>query len=445
MKIPNILNVFRKASSVAGVAISGFGGKVWPKRNYYTFAKDSYMKNVISFRCIDYIAKSIMTVPWEHYKIRGDNPEIVLNTPYNRLLKRANPEMSFCFLNYQTISYLVMAGNSYIERITPNGGPNVKVPRELWPIRNDLITVEVDKAGTKTAYVYSINGAEKKRWPIDIVTGQCDLLHIKLFHPLDDVYGMGITEPTAREIDTSNSSIEWNKNLLDNMGRPGFMLFYEKNLTDKQYDRISKDLREAREGMENAGKSIIIEGGKDAKPYGFSPAEMDWIKSNLEIARRICIGYGVPPQLIGIPDANTYSNYREARTAFWEETAIFYLDLLMGEYNNWLFDDENTYISYNLDDVPAFQYKRDLMWERAQNSEFITINEKREMIGYDPVDGGDVILQPASMLPLGFEPETDEQIGDEEDETVEKLMEQGYTREAAEELIGIVEDTDDKH
>ena len=29
------------------------------------------------------------------------------------------------------------------------------------------------------------------------------------------------------------------------------------------------------------------------------------------------------------------------------------------------------------------------------------INEKREAVGYEEVDGGDVILVPAMMLPLG--------------------------------------------
>jgi len=55
----------------------------------------------------------------------------------------------------------------------------------------------------------------------------------------------------------------------------------------------------------------------DVKPYSWSPKDIDFIEGGRETARRICIGLGVPPMLIGIPGDNTYSNYKEARAAFW--------------------------------------------------------------------------------------------------------------------------------
>jgi hypothetical protein len=37
-------------------------------------------------------------------------------------------------------------------------------------------------------------------------------------------------------------------------------------------------------------------------------------------------------------------------------------------------------------------------------ADFLSINEKREELGYGPVEGGDVVLIDATKVPLGFEP-----------------------------------------
>jgi len=45
---------------------------------------------------------------------------------------------------------------------------------------------------------------------------------------------------------------------------------------------------------------------------------MDFIEGKHSAARDIALAFGVPPQLLGIPGDNTYSNLVEARAALWE-------------------------------------------------------------------------------------------------------------------------------
>jgi len=429
MNVKNYLkSIFKRerkeSRSQAALAV-GYGGGVWPTRNYATFAKESYMLNAIAFRCIDLISKSAGSVTWKLFEQVGDENTEVFNHPINKLLKRPNPRMAWNYLQYEIMSYLIMSGNSYIEKISPMTGMNKNIPLELWPLRPDRMTIKVDdKTGDINKYVYTVNGQEIN-YDVDIITGKSDILHLKFFNPLDDFYGMALTEPAAREIDTSNSAIEWNKDLLDNQARPGLLMMFEKNLTDQQYLRLKKDIEDQRTGAKNAGKSMILENARDVRPYGFSPTEMDWINSNLELSRRICLVYGVPAQMIGIPDTSTYANYQEARTSFWEDTVIFYLSLLKSEYNAWIFPDESLFLDYILDDVPAMQYKQELKWKRAQASTFLTENEKRQMCGFDEVDGGDVILVSATMIPLGSEPETETEIEDADKVAKDKLKQIG--------------------
>ena len=49
---------------------------------------------------------------------------------------------------------------------------------------------------------------------------------------------------------------------------------------------------------------------------------MDFLQLKNMSARDIAMCFGVPSQLIGIPDAQTYSNIQEARLALYEETII---------------------------------------------------------------------------------------------------------------------------
>ena len=422
----------QKASRTA-VAVGAYypGGAVWSEKNYENFAKETYMKNVIAFRCIQYIAMSVSSVPWKMYKqiSEGDKEELS-DHPFNSVLKRANPENSWMCVTYNNISYLCMAGNTFLERVAPDTGPNRGQVKEIWNLRPDRMTIKVNQnTGIKTGYVYTLNG-EEIEFPVDPITMQCDIMHMKMFNPIDDFWGMATTEPTARKIDTYNSADTWNKNLMDNSGRPGLIYHFKEPLGDIQYETLMKRIRKDVEGAENAGRTKIIEGADDVKPFGWTPAELDWINSNLELARGICIGWGVAPQLIGIPDTSTYANYKEARAAFWEETAMFYLRFYQEELDAWLFPEEDITLMYCLDDVPALQYKRDLMWERSQKSDFLTVNEKRAMVGYDEIEGGDVVLQPATMIPLGMGGESEEEeIEEEEEEARAALREQGYSED----------------
>jgi HK97 family phage portal protein len=446
-----ILSKEEKQSKTTGAIMTGIpGGVVWPTRDYENFSRETYMKNVIAFCCIDITSKSVASVPWKLFqsvidpKTQKLKRETVKKHPINAILKRANPRESFTFVVLSHMCYLLISGNAFIERVGPSTGDNQGIIKELYTLRPDRMKILTNALGI-SGYEYQTNG-QTIIFPADPVTGKCDILHMKLFHPLDDFWGMSTTEPAAINIDSHNTSSMWNKNLTENEARPGALFLFENTLNDEVFNRLKKQITEKREGARFAGKSLIVDGGvKDVKPYGFSPKEMDWLKSNIELARNICNAYHVPPQMIGIPDTSTYSNYQEARQAFWEETVTFYLQYLADELNYWLFPNENLdteeneqpFIDYLLNDVPAFEKKRNDKWDRIQKSDFLKINEKREAVDYEGVDEGDVLLVSATMIPLGEEQNTEDETAKQEEETVKKLMEQGYTREEALEQIGV--------
>jgi phage portal protein BeeE len=52
------------------------------------------------------------------------------------------------------------------------------------------------------------------------------ILHLTLFHPTDDHYGLSPMEAAATALDVHNAAGAWNKALLDNAARPSGALVF---------------------------------------------------------------------------------------------------------------------------------------------------------------------------------------------------------------------------
>jgi len=443
--IDKIFNIKREEKDIKtfSVRASSGSGNIWSKRDYENFAKESYLKNVIAFRSIDEIGKSVAQVPWSHYRTLSDgNREQINDSAMAELFKRPNPEEGWAFLMLKTACYLAMSGNGFFERVKPDTGPNKEDIKELYSLRPDRFTFKLDmESGRIRKYVYRNNG-RKVSWEVDFITGQADILHLKNFNPVDDWWGAAATESAGREIDTSNSATEWNKNILDNEGRPGMVFTLVGAAGEDSVDQLERFLRDNHSGAKDAGRNLILTGetGTKAEPYGFSMKDLDFVEGGRELARKIATAYGVPPMILGIPGEATFANYAEARLAFWESTIFYYLNYLKTELNNWIFGkDSDEFIDFNLDDVPALAIKRDMLWKRAQDSDFIKKKKKREMVGDEKVGPeGDVILVNGSMVTLTDLVNGIEDTKKEEEKIKKELEKEGYSEDEINSMIGLM-------
>ena len=395
-------SIKKKESRVAKLHVSSGGAPIYSDKDYEKFCKETYLKNVIAYRCIHEIAKSAIEPMWElHRRSSFDETELVIDHEMNNVLRRANTTESWAKLIYRTVCYLLMTGNAFPERVRAETRAGT-YPLEMYSLRPDRIKLVPNDRGTIAAYEYT-TGTGKQIFEVDPITQKSDLLHISLFHPLNDFWGAAPIEPAARDIDSSNDATDWNKTLIQNQGRPGMVFTLIGDIADDDFDRLERMIDEKFSGPSGAGKSMIITGdsGTKAEPYTITPADMEFIEGGRELARHIALAFGVPPILLGIPGDSTYNNRKEARLEFYESTVFFYVNLIRSELNNWLFDPKDRLLlKCNWDNVSALEPRWETKWKRAQEATFLTINEKREMIGYDQNDDGNVILVPAGMVPL---------------------------------------------
>lgn len=380
---------------------SGVSGAVWSDENFENFAKEAFLRCVVANRCIREISDAVGSVPWGVFELNRKGEKVpIQNHPIEKLLKRPNPEQGWSAFIQKMWGYYKLDGNTFIRRISPVTGRNTGVYSELHVLRPDRIKI-LEEDGILTGYEYKIGTEHTVIFPVNNLTGQADVLQIKTFHPTDDWWGAAATKIAAREIDTLNEAVVWNKSLLQNQGRPGLIYNFENTLEDKEYERFKKRLEEQFSGPKNVGKNIVVDGKANVAPYGFTMNDLDFIEGQQELARRVCMVYDVPPVVLGIQDA-TFNNESEGRLKMYEGPVINNLNLIKTEFNNWLFNDDREFIDYILDDVPALALRRQINWENAQKTDFITINEKRAMVGKKPVQNGDVLLVDASKIPLDF-------------------------------------------
>ena len=91
-------------------------------------------------------------------------------------------------------------------------------------LRPDRMRVVAGADGWPVGYDYTAGGRTMRIGQgSEPVPG---VLHMALFHPMDDHYGMGPLEAAQTSLDIHNASAHWNKALLDNAARPSGALVY---------------------------------------------------------------------------------------------------------------------------------------------------------------------------------------------------------------------------
>jgi HK97 family phage portal protein len=382
----------QKESRTGAAMVMTPGQPAWSNRDYAAFADEGYRKNVTAYAAISKIADAVASVPWLAFRGKAE----VTAHPILDLLRRPNPMQSGANYMRAKVGFFLLSGNGYEERIAV--GDNVS---ELYQLRPDRMQIVPSSNGFPKAYQYR-HGGKIVTWDVDPRRMTCDIRHMKSFNPLDDWYGLSPIEAGAYAVDQNNLAMSWMQALLGNSARPSGAMSVppEQPLTEEQFNRLKTQIDDQYSGARNAGRPMLLEGGLTWQQMGLSPVDMQIIETKYSSARDVALALGVPPQLIGIPGDNTYANYQEARLAFWEDTVIPLIDMIADDWNQWIAQPQGIELRPDIDQVPAIADKRRVLWDMADKSPDLTLNERRAMKGYEPVDGGDVILVQSSQITL---------------------------------------------
>ena len=361
----------RPAQSRAGSRVSlsrNFGGASlgeWP-RHYEAQVREGYLHNAIAQRAVRLVAEGVASTP--------------LTSSDDTALALVKATSGGQALIETVAAHLLLHGNAYVELLPGRDGR----PCELYALRPERVSVEADPRGWPVAFVYRA-GEAATRMPAE------NVIHIRSMHPLDDHYGLGCLGAASGAVAIHNAAAKWNKALLDNAARPSGALLYEPGegspLSGEQYDRLKEELAASFQGSGNAGRPMLLEGGLKWQAMSLSPADMDFVGLKEAAAREIALAFGVPPVLLGLPGDATYSNYREANRALWQQAILplagkileALAEGLRPHFGRGGFD--GLVMGLDLNAIPALSEDRERLWARVSVADFLDPAEKRAMLG----------------------------------------------------------------
>lgn len=327
--------------------------------------------------------------------------------PLQRLLDNPNPYLSRELLWHYIQWCKHVNGNGYARKTRTTAGNTT----ELWPIsplKIQPVTTKDDAQRGRfiSYYAYTFDPArDPERIPVD------DILHFKL--GLDDRdHRLGLA-PLARlvhEILGDEEASKWQAQMLGNGGAIGMLVQVPEGspMTEEQAEMLKSSMEE-RFGNGNRGRVGVLMGGAAAKPYGFSPADMDMKALHRTPEERISAVLRVPAIVAGLGaglDRSTFHNFGEAMQAFTERTILplyaFDASVLNMQLLPEFSSDPRIRISFDITDLRALQEDEDGKWKRldaAVKTGWVRPDEARSDVGLPPDMGDTLPARPQQQPP----------------------------------------------
>jgi HK97 family phage portal protein len=358
---------------------------------------DGFKSSVWVYICIRRLMASAASVPWYAYEGGGDKWEKEENHPLSDLMAQPNPFMSRQQTMEWVIAQLQLAGNSMLKKIVIGGKT-----RELWPIWElDKIQPVPDRFNFLDRYDFRRDGEAIPILPSEVV-------HMQLVDPSTPYWGMSPLQAAARVVDTDTEAVQWNKVMLQNRAKPDGVFMIPGQVERDQLDEARMIVREQYGGPDNRGVPFVFGSGMTYTQMSLSPAEMDWLESRKLSREEICAVFGVPLPMVGIYADATLANLETSRSIFWEDTVIPLLDLVQAALNRSItpaFGDPRT-LQLRYDTTGVNALREDLSDKIVQFGKLVTsgvpvnVAAQRLQLGIDAIEGGDIGLVPATMIPL---------------------------------------------
>jgi HK97 family phage portal protein len=358
-------------------ALAAVGRISWTARDTVSLTRAGFLGNPVGFRVVRLISEAAAALPL----VLQDCERRYEQHPLLALIRRPNPAQGKAEFLEAVYAQLLLTGNAYVEGAPGSEGELA----ELHVLRADRMSVVPGPDGWPAGYDYAVNGRKHR---FEMTEGAAPICHIRAYHPADDHYGLSALEAAATAIDVHTSASRWSKALLDNAARPSGAIVFrggdgQGSLSPEQFERLQTEMEMHHQGARNAGRPMLLEGGLDWKPMGFSPSDMEFHKTKEAAAREIAIAFGVPPMLMGIPGDATYANYQEANRAFYRLTVLPMAAKVTAALSHWLGTHSGVEVELkpDLDQVPALATERDAQWSRVAAASFLSDAEKRVLLG----------------------------------------------------------------
>lgn len=322
-----------------------------------------------------------------------------------KLFDAVNPFMTSYELNEAVFINLMLTGNAYIGIERNASGRAV----ELWPLNSSRVTVIPSKSEYVKGYLYTVNGRDVAYEPKDII-------HIKLFDPNNDYYGLSPIAAASLAVQSDLYAARYNRNIFKNESLPGVYLKSDQVLDGDTAEEIRKRWDRSHKGVDKAGRTAVLGSGTEAKTLNVSNRDMQYMEQRKMSREEILAVMGVPPVMVGLLEYASYANAREQKATFWEDTMTPLLTKVGATINEQLVQKEDPSVvgMYDLSGVKALQENRKEQTEIVSSlvGSGMPLNDALKFAGIEGKEyaWGNIAWLPFNLMPVSSatDPTTEE-------------------------------------
>lgn len=353
------------------------------------------------------IAKAVGTLPLVLEEMK--TKEVIESHPLLELLSRPNKDMQKTqrALFESMITWFLLSGTTYV---IATGGTN-KAPLELYVADTKYIRGESGNNGFVDKYIYNPPQMLSEVYNRDGTgrfirsDGQAELLQIctgtfgysgRYFEGSSPILALYF------EIMQYLNASQHNLGLLTNGARPsGALIMKGKDgtpitLTEEAFARLKAQIDAEYTGAQNTGRPLLLEGGMEWQEMSMTPKDMDFTKAKTGAEMQIYNRLGIPLPLV-TNDAKTFNNYKEAKSEFYEETVVPTAEDMLDYIGDFLIprypELKGKYrLTVDRDAVSALYDKQLARSKGIQENNSLMLNEKRELQGYETIEGGNAVF-----------------------------------------------------
>jgi len=367
----------------------------WSLQKDKQYITEAYEKVTWVYSCVAAIGSAVGSVPWLLYDRYGKKLKEIEEHPILNLVnKQVNNDFTSSEFFELWAVYLATQGKFYAQFSNP-----VRYDRnlELYPMYPHLVRPIIGVGDdTLQGFYYELKSA---------TISPNLVLWDRFIDPIDYYQGLSPIRAGARTIDTENQAVDWNKNMFDNMAVPPGALAL-MNAPRKAIEEAKRRWKQDYAGPKNARMPLIFDSEKiNYINFGLSALDMDFLQQKKVNRVEICSIFGVPGQVVGDPENQTYANYEQALKSFWSNTVLAkYINRIEKKLNKEIVSawGPRYFLRPDVSQIAVLQEDENMRSERVRaefDSNLITQNEARELLGFEAVTNGNVFsFELSSML-----------------------------------------------
>lgn len=347
------------------------------------YERSPWIRTVIEKR-----ANAVARLPVNVWDVEGDTRTLDTRSAYAQLI--ANPCLEVSGLPYLSpFSFwhwvqttIDIYGEAYLAIARDARG----APSGFMPMHPSRVAIRREpKSGRYDYYFEAGSGinTELVHFP------QEDVVPFRHYNPKHLERGLSKMEAIRQTIFAEDSSRNAVTSMWKNAGRPNMVLQTPNRLSEIGAKRLKIAFDQAHSGSSNAGQTLVLEDGVEAKPFQCTAVELELIESRKMNREEIAAVYDIAPTLIGILEHATFSNVTEQMRGFYRDTmapVIEFIQSVMDTYVGSFWSRKNI-MRFATDEVMRGDYEMRMdAAHKGVSVAAITPNEARELLGLNRYD-----------------------------------------------------------